>query len=319
MISLNKLEIFATVARVGSFSAAAEQLLMTQPAVSQHIHDLEASLGTRLFERGRRGVTLTPAGSTLSQYADAIFKLVAEAENAVTNVEQLAAGQLSVGATPGVSGYLLPEAIQEFHARFPKLNVLVQTDTTPHIVAGLQAGSLQLGLVEGELNGYDASSGKLVVHELQVVDQLVVVGSRHPWWGRSEVSLTELTGQTLVTRQRTSQSRIWLDGILQQHALYPRIGAEFDNMESIKRTVANGVSVAILPGYAIDPEVESGRLWALCVAGEPLQRTLKLVWSADHAPGPVAQAFLPCLRRYLAGEPTAGATSASLRLSGVNE
>ena len=114
MLDLHKLDIFATVARTGSFSAAAEQLLLSQPAVSQHVHDLEASLGTRLFARGRRGVTLTPAGVQLHDYTQAIFRLVAEAESAVTDVANLAAGQLAIGATPGVSVYLLPEPIQEF-------------------------------------------------------------------------------------------------------------------------------------------------------------------------------------------------------------
>ncbi len=109
MLDLHKLNIFAAVARTGSFSAAAEQLLLSQPAVSQHVHDLEAGLGTRLFERGRRGVMLTPAGAQLYDYAQAIFRLVAEAESAVTDVANLAAGQLAVGATPGVSVYLLPE------------------------------------------------------------------------------------------------------------------------------------------------------------------------------------------------------------------
>jgi len=119
MINLNKLEIFTIVVRAGSFSAAAEQLLMSQPAVSQHVQDLEASLGTRLFERGRRGVTLTAAGATLHGYTRAIFDLVAAAENAVTDVEHLATGQITVGATPGISAYLLPEPIQEFHSRYP--------------------------------------------------------------------------------------------------------------------------------------------------------------------------------------------------------
>ncbi len=110
MLNLHKLEIFATVVRVGSFSAAAEQLLMTQPAVSQHIQDLEASLGTRLFERGRRGVTLTAAGEKLHDYTRTILQLVSEAENAVTDVEHLTSGEIVVGATPGVSVYLLARA-----------------------------------------------------------------------------------------------------------------------------------------------------------------------------------------------------------------
>jgi DNA-binding transcriptional LysR family regulator len=297
MLNLNKLEIFAAVVRTGSFSAAAQQLLLTQPAVSQHIQDLEASLGTRLFVRGRRGVTLTPAGERLAEYTRAIFQLVAEAQNAVTDIEQLAGGHLQIGATPGISVYLLPEPIQEFHSRYPKLQVSVQTAITPQIVDDLRLGKLDLGLIEGELD--EPLPKALAVQMLQVVEQWVVVGPKHPWWGQTEVALAALGEQTMILRQRNSQTRIWLDGVLQQHGLHPHIGAEFDNVESIKRTVINGTSVTILPAYAAQQEVESGRLWLLHVAGTPLQRTLKLVWNREVYTSPVVAAFLRCLRRCL--------------------
>lgn len=297
MLNLNKLEVFAAVARTGSFSAAAQQLLLTQPAVSQHIQDLEASLGTRLFVRGRRGATLTAAGERLSEYTRAIFHLVAEAQNAITDVEHLAGGQMQIGATPGVSVYLLPELIQEFYSRYPKLQVSIQTAITPQILDDLRLGKLDLGLIEGELD--DSLPPALGVQLLQVVEQWVVVGPKHPWWGQAAVALAELGDQTLILRQRHSQTRIWLDRVLQQHDLHPRIGAEFDNVESIKRTVFNGTSVTILPAYAAQQEVESGRLWLLHVDGAPLQRTLKLVWNRETYTSPVTAAFLRCLRRYL--------------------
>jgi LysR family transcriptional regulator, low CO2-responsive transcriptional regulator len=297
MLNLNKLEIFATVVRTGSFSAAAQQLLMTQPAVSQHIHDLEASLGTRLFERGRRGVTLTPAGTQLHEYTRAIFELVAQAENAITDVGNLAAGQMQIGATPGISVYLLPDPIQQFHSRYPKLQVSVQTGITPQILEDLRLGKLDLGLIEGELDA--AVDTVLGVQMLDVVEQWVVVGPQHPWWGRAEVAIAELNGQTFVLRQRHSQTRIWLEGVFQQHRLHPRIAAEFDNVESIKRTVINGTSITVLPDYAVQHEVEMGRLWLLHVAGRPLQRTLKVVWNRETYTSPVARAFLEYLQRYL--------------------
>lgn len=297
MINLNKLEIFAAVARAGSFSAAAEQLLMTQPAVSQHVQDLEASLGTRLFVRGRRGVTLTPAGETLHGYTRAIFELVAEAENAITDVEHLAAGQITVGATPGVSVYLLPEAIQEFYSRYPKLTVTVETGITPQIMTDLRAGRLALGLIEGEIDeSIDAVVG---VQPLQIVDQYVIVGPKHRWWGQAQVEIAALGNETFIMRQRNSQTRIWLDGVLQEHGIHPKIGAEFDNVESIKRAVMHGTSITLLPEYAVHNEVEMGRLWVLPIAGEPLQRVLKLVWNRDGYLSPVTKAFLTCLRRCL--------------------
>jgi DNA-binding transcriptional LysR family regulator len=164
-------------------------------------------------------------------------------------------------------------------------------------VADLRLGKLDLGLIEGELD--EPLPKALGVQMLQVVEQWVAVGPKHPWWGRASVALAELGAQTLILRQRSSQTRISLDGVLQQHALYPRVGAEFDNVESIKRAVINGTSVTILPAYAAQQEVESGRLWLLHVAGMPLQRTLKLVWNRETHPSPVTAAFLRCLHRYL--------------------
>ena len=296
MLDFHKLNIFVTVARSGSFSSAAEQLLLSQPAVSQHVHDLEASLGTRLFDRGRRGVTLTPPGATLYDYAQRIFRLVAEAENAVTDVANLADGQIAVGATPGVSVYLLPEPIQEFHRRYPNLSVTVQTGITATIMADLAGGRLDLGLIEGELD--ESVDDTIAVQPLQVVEQLVVIGPRHPWWGRAAVSMADLDGQTFIMRQRNSQTRIWLDAWLQAQQLNPRIGAEFDNVESIKRAVMNSTSITILPEYAVQSEVALGQLWQLPLDGQLLQRVLKLVWSRARHLSPVARAFLGCAQRY---------------------
>ncbi len=299
MLNVNKLEVFAAVVRAGSFSAAAQQLLMTQPAVSQHIHDLEASLGTRLFDRGRRGVTLTAAGEQLNGYTRALFRLLAEAENAVTNVEQLAAGQIRIGATPGISVYLLPEPIQEFHARYPKLQVTTETGITPQILDKLRQGQLELGLIEGELAQPLRPEPALGVQRLQIVEQWVVVGPKHPWWGRAAVAIGELGGQTFILRQRSSQTRAWLADVFAQHSLQPRIGAEFDNVESIKRAVSNSTSITVLPQYAVQHEAENGRLWLLHVEDAPLQRTLKMVWNQETYISPVTHAFLRCLQRCL--------------------
>lgn len=297
MLNLYKLEIFAIVVQAGSFSAAAERLLMSQPAVSQHIQDLEAALGTVLFERGRRGVRLTQTGATLHEYTRAIFQLVAEAENAVVDVKKLASGQVAVTATPGVSVYLLPDWIHAFMTAYPNLTVSVQTSITPDIVRDLLSGRMDLGFVEGELD--EETDERLGVAPLETFDQFVVVGPRHPWWTRAAASLSELNDQPFVMRQRNSQTRIWLDGMMQEHRIRPRVAAEFDNMESIKRAVINGAGLTILPEYVVRSEVEAGRLRALHIAGSPLRRTLKLVWNRETYRSPVVRSFVRFLRRYL--------------------
>jgi LysR family transcriptional regulator, low CO2-responsive transcriptional regulator len=297
MLNLYKLEIFAIVVETGSFSAAGERLLMTQPAVSQHIQDLEASLGSRLFTRGRRGVRLTPAGETLHDYTRSILHMVAEAENAVTDVTQLASGQISVAATPGVSVYRLPDWIQAFRAQYPNLSVSVQTSITPQIVADLRDRQIDLGLIEGELDGNDWT--RLGVLELEVDEQFVIVGPRHPWWDRDGVKCDDLNGQNFIMRQRNSQTRIWLDDRLAAARIQAQVAAEFDNVESIKRAVAKGVGITILPKYAVTSELEIGMLHALPIEGSPMQRTLKLVWNTDVFFSPVTRTFLRFLGQYL--------------------
>lgn len=294
MLNLYKLEIFAQVVHAGSFSGAAERLLMTQSGVSQHIQDLEASLGTQLFERSRRGVALTTTGKKLADYTSQILALVAEAEQAVTNVEALAGGQVRVGTTPGIGVYRLPSLIQSFHQRYPKLTVDLQNSITPRIVEDLVAGQLDLGFVEGELS--EASHPHLGIKVLEESEQFVVVGQKHRFWPRQQVTIQELDGETFIMRQPNSQTRIWLDQALQQAGVRAHIAAEFDNLESIKRTVILGNALTILPAYAVQDEQAFGVLRLIALEGKPLVRTLKLIWDKRHFFSPLTRALLTHLQ-----------------------
>ncbi|MFP4323569.1 MAG: LysR family transcriptional regulator [Anaerolineales bacterium] len=290
MLSLYKLEIFAMVVRMGSFSAAAERLLMTQSAVSQHILDLEQTLGTQLFRRGRRGVTLTPAGETLYGYTQDILRLVAEAETAVTTPENLTDGSITIGATPGVGVYILPNWLQSFRQEYPQFTTHLKTDITPHILEQVRDHRLALGFVEGELD--DKLPETLGVLTLQALSMHVIVGRDHPWWGKEAVSADALNDQAFISRQPNSQTRAWLGKLAAQHRLNLRIVAEFDNLESIKRAVCTGMGIAILPDYVVEMEVQQGRLATLGVSDLLLERTLKMLWDRETPFSPITRTFL---------------------------
>ena len=293
MLDLYKLEIFECVVEEGSFSAAAEQLMMSQSGVSQHIRDLERTLGAILFERSRRGAKLTASGRTLYDYSRRVLNLVSEAENAITDVANLQEGQVRLEATPGVSIYILSERVQAFRDQYPRLAVSLETRITPEIVRDVLARQADIGVIEGELDS-DADS-RLHVQELETIVQYVVVGRQHEFWNRDQVEIDELDGHAFIMRQPASQTRIWLDGMLAQHGVTPRVNAEFDNVESIKRTVAAGSGLTILPRYAIREEEALGTLRALSIAGDPLQRTLKLVWDRRRHLSPVTRSLLEAL------------------------
>lgn len=290
MLDLYKLHIFSVVAETGSFSAAAERLYMTQPAVSQHIKELEGGLGRTLFQRGWRGVKLTAHGEILQRYTGEIFALVAEAERALTDVEQLSSGRVRVGATPGVGVYLAPEWVQQFRSRYPQLTVALQTGVTASIVSDVLGQQLDIGVIEGELDEH--APERLGVLALETVEQQVVVGFKHPFWDVEAVRVDDLRGQSLIVRQMNSQSRVWLEGALREHGVEPVIGAEFDNLESIKRAVALGMCAAVLPSYVVQNEVNQRLLHMIPVEGKPFTRTLKLIWDRQIPFAPVTRAFL---------------------------
>jgi LysR family transcriptional regulator, low CO2-responsive transcriptional regulator len=290
MLDLNKLRIFSIVVEAGSFSTAARRLYISQSAVSQHIKELEASLGKQLFQRGSRGVQLTLAGETLHNYTQKILALVTEVEYALTDVDHVHNGKISLGATPGVAVYLAPDWVQQFRARYPHLTVTLQTGITSQVVADVLAQRLDLGIIEGELE--PVQHKRLASTEIEEVEQLVVVGRNHPWWQVDQVRLHDLHQQSFIVRQAESQSRHWLETTLRQHHVEPIIGAEFDNLESIKRAVSAGICLSILPGYVVQGDVLQGTLHTVNVEGAPLRRTLKVIWEKQAGLSPIVLAFL---------------------------
>ncbi len=296
MLSLHKLEIFAIVVQEGSFSAAAAHLYMSQPAVSKHIQDLERALGTRLFERGgAKGTYPTDAGHKLYEYTTQILSLLAEAECALTNVENLLEGQINVGATAGAAVYMLPQWINRFRSSYPRLSISLQTDTTGVIAEAVASRRLDLGLVEGELDVV-VTSACLEHLVLQDIDMYLVVGKGHPWCERESVSISELHGQPFITRQRDSQTRIWLDELFKLHGVQPDVVAEFDSPDAIKNAALSGMGLTLLPNFAVERESESKLLRQVRIADATLKRQLKLIWNGCLPMGPIGRAFVAQLR-----------------------
>ena len=295
MLNLNQLHIFHTAAHSRTLGEAAEKLYLTQPAVSQQIRNLEKHLGTRLFERSRRGVELTPAGRELLDYTTQILRMSAQAEAALTNINNVEEAQAVVGATPNVGSYLLPTWIQDFRAKHPNVTMVIHTATTPQVVEAVATGHQHLGFVEGEISALAQDDVETMV--LARVPQRVVVGRSHPWWGRECITLQELDGQPMVFRQEKSQSHVWLSAILREHGITPRIIGEFDNPETLKQAVRSSSSLTVLPENALEHDIAAGTLWVMAVKDVPLERELRLVWAKDVIFSAVVRAMLGHLAR----------------------
>ena len=201
MLNLYKLDIFIQVVEAGSLSAAAERLLMSQSGVSQHIQDLERSLGVKLLTRTPRGVKLTEPGKTLYDYAQRIATLATEAEAAVMDVAQLAAGEVQLGATPGVSVYVLAVWVQSFGLRYPQLTVNVQTERSQS-----QNKNVALAILQGRLQEIEEQKQ----HDEQAANRRSQVGTGD----RSEKIRTYNYPQSRVTDHRIGHSSYNLAAVM---------------------------------------------------------------------------------------------------------
>jgi DNA-binding transcriptional LysR family regulator len=304
MFNLYQLQIFQVVAEAGNISRAAEQLFLTQPAVSQHVRTLEKELGVQLFERGSRGVTLTPPGEIFLDYTRCLLRLAEEARDAVTRTGGIPPSRVRIGASPGVGVFLLPEWIHAFHQRHPTLSVTLRTAATPVIVTALTERQIDVGIVEGQTD-HDAIEATPLWDE----EIALVIGHGHPWWSRQTVDAEELADQGFIVREEGSLTRAWEQHALERHDVALRVIAAFDTPVAIKQAVISGLGIALLPRFAIQHELASGLLQALRLSQGPLVRTLWLLWGPGARSNSTVQAFVgqfygdfPHLPLHLAGD-----------------
>ncbi len=290
MFTLHQLRIFQTTARVGSITKAAEQLYLTQPAVSQHIHSLEVTLGVKLFKRGRKGVAVTPAGKVLQAYSRCLLCLAEQTTQAVRQAIAVKEKHLTLGASPGIGTSLLPDMLQTFYKRYPTVTVTLRTDTTPVIAEALLKGDVDLGVVEGEI----VKEGIKVI-PLWDEEILVVVGPGHRWWGKRHISVQALAKEKFVGRENDSLTLIWCRSTLARYGITPHLIAQFDMPASIKEAVSAGLGIALLPRFLIQHELGAGRLHALQLKEGQLSRTMKLLWASTGLRKPSVHIFLEYL------------------------
>ncbi len=293
MFTLYQLRIFQAVVQEGSISRAAEQLFLTQPAVSQHVHALETELGVKLFLRGRKGMTLTPAGSIFVDYSRCLFRLVEEAKQAVAQAAHVKGGELRIGASPGAGAGLLPDWIFIFQQQNPDIHTILKTEITPLIVKSLLRKQIDIGIVEGKVTTEDVKVIPLWDEEV-----VVVVGPGHRWWGKTHIAASELATEQFITREDGSLTLAWVRNTLARYGIRPQIVAQFDTPVAAIRAVRLGLGITFLPCFLIQDELKRGQLHAVHLQEGPLVRTLKLLWRASSSHNYAIGAFV----RYLAGE-----------------
>lgn len=256
-----RLQVFHTVARLLSFTKAAETLHMTQPAVTFQVRQLEEYFNTRLFDRTHNRISLTEAGKEVYQVADRIFELYAEMENAVRKVTGEISGALIIGASTTIAEYMLPALLGDFKARYPDVTVHLKVSNTDGIVAMVENNDIDLGVVEAPV------SNKNLVVEVCRMDQLVaIVPPNHALAKESCVPISALVEFPFICREEGSGTREVISEYMGRGGVSAnelRICIELGSPEAIKGAVEAGMGISITSRATILKELQLGTLVAV--------------------------------------------------------
>ncbi|MCL6432208.1 MAG: LysR family transcriptional regulator [Anaerolineae bacterium] len=289
-MELRQLRAFERVVALGSFSRAAEELALSQPAVTAQVQGLERELGLRLLERLPRRVLLTAAGEALLPFARSMLNLEEDARRALEELKGLQAGTLRVGASPTVGAYLMPALLGELKRRHPGLRTIAEIRPTQEVAAALETHALDIGLVEAAVD-----STALSIEPFGTDELVLIVPAGHPWSARRTVRPAELTGQPLIAREPGSGTRQLVEDRLRALGLEVTPTLELGAIEAIKNAVAAGLGVAFVSRLAIEPEQRLGTLAVVQVEGLDLRRPFYRLLHRQRRPSAAARAFLGVL------------------------
>jgi DNA-binding transcriptional LysR family regulator len=284
-----RLKVFFTVARSLNFNRAAEQLNISQPAVTRHIKELEDHYQTSFFDRSRRRVTLTNAGEVLLQHSHLIFEQYQKLDFELNLLQNKVDGALHIGASTTIAQYVIPAYLARFHQRFPDIKIELTNANSLEVEELLAEKKIDLGLVEGAIHSQALKYSPFLKDEIVLVSR-----PKNNLLKKRTITLTELKKLPLLTRESGSGT----SEIIEEHfqnAGFPirdlTIHMQLGSTESIKNYLMNSDTFAFLSIYGIRQELSDDRLCIVDVDGMDITRTFSFIYRQGQ-PAPLAKLFM---------------------------
>jgi DNA-binding transcriptional LysR family regulator len=289
-----RLVVFRAVAEQHSFRKAAEELFLTQPAVSLQIKALEEDIGVQLFDRTGTRIALTEAGKVLLGYSRQVNALFAQAEHEIAALSGAHAGHLALGASSTIAQYVLPRLLGEFTREHPRVHPTMISGNTEQIVEAVEEQKIDLGLIEGPALSRDVKAEPFLEDEL-----VLIVAAAHEWAELKSIPCSEIAAAPLLMRERGSGTRRVVELALAQKGVKAkslRIVMELDSTEAIKSAVEAGLGIGFVSRSAIAKDLRLDKSFRIVeVQGLSIKREFLLAYAAGPAPQGLAQEF----RRFL--------------------
>ena len=248
------LQAFVEAAQRGSFSRAAQALVLSQPSLSARIHRLERELGLPLFHRMRRGVRLTEAGKSFLPYAERSLESLRQGSSALSAVQQADRGTLHIGTARAIGTYVLPDLLKRFREEHPRIGVHIRAGRSTEVLQMVLDEEVQVGLAR-TLRHPEVMAAQLYQEEI-----VLVTHPDHPFAHRRSASIYDVAQEPLILYDRDSSYFQLIDRVCREAGVVPRVEMNLDSIEATKRMIQRGLGISFLPRNGISEELEMGTL-----------------------------------------------------------
>jgi len=287
-----RLRAFSAFARRRSFSAAANELRISQPAVSKHIADLEQLLGLKLVERARRDGSLTSAGEFVANYVLRAESLLAQSVRGVDEFRKSGSGSLNIVASWLTGTYLLPEIIAEFKYTHPGVRVSLELGTAKQAIEWLRSHRAELGFIAGAVTGPEIEAEPLLENDI------VVVGK--PALRPQRISRDSLESLAWISREEGSATRSTSEAAMARLGIAPRQRLELPSYEAVVSALKKGYGISAISRYVVADQLKSGALVVFPVRGWKEKTVVSALRVRDAVLTPSAEQFQNLVRMRFA-------------------
>jgi DNA-binding transcriptional LysR family regulator len=286
----DQLASFLEVAKLQSFSRAAEKIYRTQPAISAQVRLLEQECGEKLFDRSGKKVQLTPAGEILRGYAEKLLDLQKQALQAIAELNQTPRGKLYIGANEATCLYVIPKTFASFKQLYPLVQISIYRNFSHKIVQKVQEGAVDLGIVTLPQTANNMEVIPMFRDEVQVV-----VPKNHPLAKKRSVTIEEVAQYPLIL-PKTGHTRVVVDRLFREFRDHLQISMELASVETQKKFVGAGLGISLINRAYAQPEVAAGLLKLIPFEGQKIYRELGLIYRRDRYLSLPAKVFIDVVR-----------------------
>lgn len=284
-VSLRQLRVFEAVARHNSYTRAAEELHLSQPAVSMQVRQLEDEIGLPLFERLGKQVVVTEAGREVFHYSRAIGQSLREMEEVLESLKGVSRGSLRIAVASTVN-YFAPRLLAIFQQRHPGIGLRLDVTNRESLVQMLDSNTVDLVLMGVPPRDVEVEAEAFMDNPL-----VVIAPPDHPLAGERAIALARLAEETFVMREEGSGTRQAMERFFSERGQTIRHGMQMTRNEAVKQAVRSGLGLSVVSLHTIELELETGRLVILDVEGFPDRRQWYLVYRRGKRLSPAAGAF----------------------------